>query len=365
MGLRTFNLPDLGEGLAEAEIVEWHVAEGDRVVADQPLVSVETDKAVVEVPSPWSGTVTAIRAQPGEVVAIGAPLADIDSAAAADQGAIVGELKPSPAPPPPPTMPAPERGATPRAVPAARAKARELGVALAEVSGTGPGGAITVADVVRHAGAPGPAQGPGARRAMARAMARSHAEVVPATLTDVADVTGWFSPDADVMVRLLRAITAAAAAEPALNGWYDPDGRHGPAPEGVHVAFAVDTPQGLYVPVLHGAEALAPAGMRARLDELVAAVRDRRLTREAQQGATVTLSNFGPIGGRHATLVVTPPQVAILGAGRAYDTVAWQDGAPVRRVALPLSLTFDHRAATGGETARFMAVVIGDLERPD
>ena len=374
MAVRTFTLPDLGEGLTEAEIVEWHVSEGDRVVADQPLVSVETDKAVVEVPAPWSGTVTALHAQPGTVLDIGAPLADIDSEArAADQGAIVGKIEPAPAEKPVEAvaerLSAPERRATLRAAPAARARARELELSLDDIRGTGPDGTITKADVeaaAPPAGVPEPiTKRPGARRAMARAMARAHAEVVPATVTDVADITAWYAPDADIMLRLIQAICAGAAAEPALNGRYDPDGAHGEPPEGVSIGFAVDTPQGLYVPVLHGAEKRTPRAVRARLNELIEMVRNRQLDRDAQSNPTITLSNFGPIGGRHASLVVTPPQIAILGAGRAYETVVWSEGAPARQVALPLSLTFDHRAVTGGEAARFLAAVLADLERTD
>lgn len=363
MALRTFTLPDLGEGLHEAEIVEWFVAEGDRVVADQPLLAVETDKAVVEAPSPWTGVVLKHRAKVGEVLKIGAPLADIEDekAAGADKGAIVGELASPPSPTSPPATSA-EAAARPsgvRATPAIRAHAQSLGVDLTAVAGTGPGGAITRADVEEAAGAP-QTEGGGARRSMARAMAHSRDTVAPATVTDVADITSWAGPEADVLTRLVAALVAGAAAEPALNRWYEADA---PQPEGVCVAIAVDAPHGLITPVLRGAEKLSAQDVRAGLDRLIEDTRARRLAPADRHGATVTLSNFGPIGGRHASLVVTPPQVAILGAGRAYESVGWRGGAVARVVELPLSLTFDHRAVTGGEAARFLTAVKAHLEQ--
>lgn len=374
MAVRTFTLPDLGEGLEEAEIVEWHVSEGDRVVADQPLVSVETDKAVVEVPCPWSGTVSALRAAPGDILKIGDALADFGDDNRDDVGAVVGNLDADIAvhPEPKPRQISPARSASAvqaasiQAVPAARVRARELGVELAEVTGRGPGGAVTRADVeaiVSERAAP--RQLTASRRSMARAMARAHAVVVPATVTDVADITAWHSDTADVMVRLVRSICAAVAAEPALNTWYDPDGTFGPQPPGIALGVAADTPQGLYVPVIADIGEMTPDEIRAQLDDVIARVHARQPLSDGVQTPSISLSNFGPIGGRHAALVVTPPQVAILGAGRAYETVVWRDGAPARAVNLPLSLTFDHRAVTGGEAARFLSAAIADLELPD
>ena len=127
----------------------------------------------------------------------------------------------------------------------------------------------------------------------------------------------------------------------------------------------MDTPQGLYVPVIAGADTLDQVRIRASVDEATDRVRKRRPDAETRQIPTISLSNFGPIGGRHAALVVTPPQVAILGAGRAYDIAVWRDGAPARAVELPLSLTFDHRAVTGGDAGRFMAAVTADLGKPE
>lgn len=373
MALTEFVLPDLGEGLEEAEIIEWHVAPGDRVVADQPLVSVETGKAVVEIPAPWSGTVAELKAEPGDTVAVGAALVAFDLGERKDQGAVVGRLeseKPAAAPSsqPSPAARKAERAGAVRAMPAARALAEERAVDLSGIDGTGPGGVITVADVERQvtqAREPDwtPLQGP--RRAMAVSMAAAGAQVVPATIHDWADLTTWKSPTADITARLIRAMVAAAAAEPALNAWLDPKIPARRLHQEVHLAIAVDTEAGLYVPVLRDAAARDAGATRAELDRIVARACARKLTAEDQAGATISLSNYGALGGTHGELVVSPPQVAILGAGRLTRQVAWGEDGPVPRQALPLSLTFDHRAVTGGEATRFLKAVIEDLSRKE
>ncbi|MHA1528921.1 MAG: dihydrolipoamide acetyltransferase family protein [Alphaproteobacteria bacterium] len=364
--MTTFTLPDLGEGMAEAEIVTWHVSPGIRITADQPLVSVETDKAVVEIPSPHSGTVTKVHAAPGDIVAVGAPLADIDTGTTEDTGAVVGKLaRASAVAPESAPESAPEARATPttaaadvRAAPAVRRLAAQLGVDLAGVTGSGPGGAILSADVRAVAGEPLR----GVRRAMARAMTLSGETVVPATLTDHADIRAW-DPDENTTLRLVRAICAACAAEPALNVGFDGERRKPHA--GVDLAIAVDTPDGLFAPVLRQVDKVPAAQLASKITELRAAVGNRSIAPEALKGATITLSNFGMIGGEHAALVISPPQVAILGAGRIHDAVLAVDGTPVVRRVLPLSLTFDHRAVTGGEAARFMVAARADLARAD
>lgn len=361
--MTTFALPDLGEGLTEAELVAWHVSPGDHVTADQPLVSVETDKAVVEIPSPWSGTVEALHGKPGDILPIGAPLADITSGAAKDTGAIVGDItaaKP-PAPRAPAKHPARARvGATPPATPAVRQLARTLGVDLARLTGSGPGGAILSADV--KAAAPSGEPLRGVRRAMAKAMAAAGATVVHASLTDRADIGAW-GADANPTLRLIRATAAACAAEPALNAQFDGERRS--MNSHVDLAIAVDTPDGLFAPVLNRVDAVSPEDLAGRLAVLKQAVASRTLAPRELRGGTITLSNFGTLGGEHAALVVSPPQVAILGAGRIHDAVLAIGGKPVVRRVLPLSLSFDHRAVTGGEAARFMAAARADLELAD
>ncbi|HEX9856906.1 MAG TPA: dihydrolipoamide acetyltransferase family protein [Paracoccaceae bacterium] len=376
MAVKHFTLPDLGEGLDAAEIVEWHVAPGDRVVTDQPLVSVETDKAVVDIPAPWAGTVTRLCAEIGTTLKVGAPLVEFELGARKDLGAVVGKLESddsedAPAAAAPPAAPPRSAATAPRAMPAARALAARKGLDLATLTGSGPGGTITLADVERQAAATPattaaqmtPLSAP--RRAMARNMARSGAQVVAATLQDLADITAWTAPGTDVLLRLIRAIAAAARAEPALNAWFDPQAEARRLHERVDLGIAVDTPTGLYVPVLRDAGGIGTPARRADLAALIDAARARRLTPADQADPTITLSNFGALGGRHAALVVSPPQVAILGAGRAFAGIGWQGDRPERRNSLPLSLTFDHRAVTGGEAARFLAAVIADLEQPE
>lgn len=375
MALTRFDLPDLGEGLTEAEVVAWHVSPGDRVVADQPLVSLETDKAVVEIPAPWAGTVVRLLARVGEVVAVGAPLVEIDTAARPDPGAIVGDLgAPDPraaagaaaqtagaAPAPDAGAGAPgPSGAAPRAMPAARALARARGIDLSGVTGTGPGGVITRADVAAAAeggGGKGWAPLSGARRSMARRMAAA-AAVPRATLHDLADIGAWMAPGADVLVRLIRACVAGARAAPQLNAWYDPQAMAVMRHDRVDLGIAVDTGGALLVPVLRDAGGRDAAGLRAEADRLIAAARGPGLAPADLADPTLTLSSYGPLGGRHAELVVMPPTVAILGAGRAAP--GWRPGG--EGMLLPLSLSFDHRAVTGGEAARFLAAVIADLE---
>jgi pyruvate dehydrogenase E2 component (dihydrolipoamide acetyltransferase) len=363
--MTTFNLPDLGEGLQEAEIVAWHVGIGDHVVADQPLVSVETEKAVVEIPSPRSGRIAELFAAVGDVVAIGAPLVSFEEQAAADSGTVVGEI--------PGEAPAASKSKADRkrpgvkAAPAVRKLAQELGVDLAAVRASGPGGTVTKADVERTAG-PVPTEGAreplrGVRRTMARHMARAHAQVVPTTVTDEADLGAW-KPGSDVTMRLIRAIVAGCRAEPSLNAWYFGETEERQLHEAVDLGIAMDTADGLFVPVLREVGKRDAADLRRGLEAMKADVERRSVPLEELRGQTITLSNFGMHGGRHAALVVLPPQVAILGAGRRQDRVVAIGGGPAVRPVLPLSLTFDHRAVTGGEASRFLAAVLADMEKP-
>lgn len=433
MTLSVFRLPDLGEGLTEADVVEWYVAEGEAVALDQPVVALESAKAVVDVPSPVAGRVRRHCARPGETVATGAPLVEFeveegecaggagiaaDAVDAAGPGAADGSGEP-PAPVDPPDgslasadaderlpvvrsdnrsapagseeRPPPEAGRI-EAMPAARAKARALGVDLASVAGTGPGGRIRVADVERAAErgqAPGQAERTaerngraaspgrwtaeragaaagealrGVRRTMAERMALSRARVVPVTVNEDADVGDW-REDEDVTVRLIRAVVAGCAASPALNAWLDDDAGRRVLHRGVRLGIAADTGDGLFVPVLCDAGARGPAALRAEVDRLRAGVVARSLPPTELDGATITLSNFGTLAGRYGTPVVIPPQVAILGAGRAREEPVARGGKVVVRRRIPLSLTFDHRACTGAEASRFLAAAVADLER--
>lgn len=358
--MTTFCLPDLGEGLAEAEIIAWHVSEGDRVVADQPLVSVETDKAVVEIPAPRSGTLTRIHARAGAVIPVGAPLADIGKGHRKDAGAIVGKLEPEQPPPHPAPADAPPPPRRAQAAPVVRARARALGLELADLTGTGPGGTITMADL--EAAVSGRVlRGP--RRTMARRMAEAGAQVVHAHIFDEADIEDWETRET-ITARLVRAIAGAARAEPGLNAHFDAAALVRTPHNALHLGIALDTEDGLLVPVLHNAQTLDGEAIDARLRQIEDAGRARAFEPKDFQGATITVSNFGAIGGRFAAMVVVPPQVAIVGAGRAAQRVVPGREGPETRWGLPLSLSFDHRAVTGGEAARFLRALLEDLGKP-
>ena len=362
--MSVFNLPDLGEGLHEAEVVAWLVAAGDHVVADQPLVSVETDKAVVEIPAPHAGRIARLLAQPGQRLAVGAPLIEFEDAPHADTGAVVGEIPPVAAPPSEAAAPA----VAVKAIPAVRALAHRLGVDLASVTATGPQGQITTADVERAAEAAPAREGweplRGVRRAMAANMTRSGAEIVPATVTDSADIGDW-PAGSDPTARLARAIASACKASPALNAWYDGVRQVRRLHGAVDLGLAIDTEDGLFVPVIRDAGARTAAELRVEVERLKTQVRTRTVALEALRGPTITLSNFGNIGGRYAALAIVPPQVAIVGAGKIGPQVVARNGQPAVRNVMPVSLTFDHRAVVGGEAARFLVALIADLQRPD
>ncbi len=361
-----FLLPDLGEGLEDAEIVAWHVAEGDNVVADQPLVSVETDKAVVEVPSPHSGRIKRLYGAVGDVIKVGAPLVEFAGEGGEDAGTVVGKLERHREAPHAKPEAAPGHGAAERVTPAVRALARKLDVDLGAVAASGPGDSITRADVERAAksiselGEAEPLRG--MRRAMAQRMALAHREVVPAGVTDEADIGDWSSDD--ISARLIRAIGVACKAEPSLNAWYFSQSNARHLIKRVDVGIAVDTENGLIVPVMRNVSERDAAELRAGLDTLRADAAARTIPPEELRGATITLSNYGMIGGRFAYLTVVPPQVAIIGAGRAADRPVVKDGAVVVRRLLPLSLIFDHRVVTGGEGTRFLMALKADLEKP-
>ena len=393
--MSTFRLPDLGEGLADAEILEWHVQVGDVVVVDQPLVSVETAKAVVEVPAPRAGLIGALHGAPGERIETGAPLVEFaDDAmtdAASDAGSVVGhmpaageELAPAAA------LAIAARAASlarVRAVPAARALARSLGVQLERIRGSGADGLITLADVIA-AGLPGTTGAAGARppgsaptavapdaggevealrslrRAMARSMTLARDAITSCTVFDDADLHRW-RPGYDYTARVLRAIAAACHAQPGLNAWYDEAAESRRLFERIDVGIAVDTPDGLLVPVLRDIGARPTAELRADLERLKRGAHERALGAEELRNFTFMLSNFGTLAGRYATPVVVPPAVAILGTGRAREDAVAVAGRLEVHLRMPLSLTFDHRVVTGGEAVRFLAALITDLELPE
>lgn len=368
--MKVFNLPDLAEGLPEAEIIEWHVAVGDKVVVDQPLVSVETAKAVVDVPSPHTGRIVKLHGGPGDFVQTGAPLVEFEGeeeASREDAGSVVGKVEVS-------EEVVEEKASTVgqgqlgvKATPAVRALAKRVDVDLSIVKPSGRDGMVTAADVQRAAKTLEEVEPleplRGTRRAMARNMAMAHAEVVAVTINDDADIEDW-AEDVDITMRLVRSIVAGCAAEPGLNAWYDSQAVGRRVLRKIHLGIAVDTADGLFVPVLRDVSNRDSDDLRRGLENLKSDVRARTIPPEEMRGHTFTLSNFGTFAGRYANPLVQPPTVAILGAGRARAEVVASDGEPAVHRILPLSLSFDHRSATGGEAARFLAAVIADLEQP-
>ena len=378
--MKAFHFPDLGEGLHEAQIVEWHVAEGDEVAADAPLLSVETDKAVTEVPAPWKGRIAKLCAAVGDTIHVGDEVVRYEGGERAQATAATAQQQ-GPAPAEAPARRPSAHAKRVRAMPAVRILIAELGLDLAGLAGSGPDGTILARDLAgllrtRGGGSNRPSQIAGSavddagwrplsgvRRSMALNMERSRAEVVPATVHEEADVSAW-TKGTDVTVRLVRALAAGIAAEPALNGWFD-GVRGRKLEEQLHLGIAVDIADGLIVPVLRDAVALQSGQLRGELDRLIEGARRRTLAPGDLMGATMTLTNYGMIAGLHATPVVMPPQIAILGSGQiAARPSSGGDGPRLAHI-LPLSLTYDHRCVTGGEAARFLRAAIASLEAPD
>ncbi len=393
--MTTFNLPDLGEGLPEAEIVAWHVAEGDTVKTDDPLVSVETAKAVVEVPSPHSGIIARLYAKEGDIVETGAPLVDFDESgpgdakpapkntgAADDTGTVVGNV-PSGGEVVVETAIAGgsrrRKQGRIKATPAVRTQAKRLGIDLSTITPTGKNGQITQADLSNAQGTAAaapqaqrtrPALQPGQtvslrgpRRAMAQSMSLSRDQVALCTLFDDADIQEWLNKR-DFTARLLRAIVAGCVAEPGLNGFYDAEAMSHQIESRVDIGIAVDTDDGLIVPVVRNVEGKGLDEIRAAVAVIKQATRDRTVKPADMVNYTITLSNFGTLAGRYATPIMVPPTVAIVGSGKLqHDVVAVMGGIEVHK-RIPLSLSFDHRCVTGGEAARFLGAMIQDLHTP-
>ena len=427
--IKTFYLPDLGEGLPDAEIVEWHVQLGETIRLDAPLISMETAKAVVEVPSPFSGKVVRRAGEAGDVILTGAALVEIEldpslpqradaqdtghhhgppAAAPAnaeaepannepedtDAGTVVGAMESSNAVR---TEQAIAIGGV-KAMPAVRALAKKMKVDLTRVRATGSDGVITLADVkaaaadpsalttpvaasapaviapAARASAPTPAFDPppagndkdepirGVRRNMMRSMSAAHAEVVPTTLMDDADLNSW-APGEDITVRTMRALAVAAKTEPAMNAWLNAKEGTLRRHSAVHVGVAIDSNEGLFVASLKHCDSRDGQQLRAELNRLRDGVRNRSLPPEDLAGYTLMFSNFGVFAGKYATPVVVPPCVCIVGTGRLYHAVVPVLGGMETHRMMPISLTFDHRAATGGEAARFLKAMIDDLQR--
>jgi len=382
-----FTLPDVGEGVAEGEILRWRVEVGQRVAEHQVLVEVETDKALVELPSPVAGVVRELRGAPGEVLPVGSVLALIDTGAQPDRvepakpvaGGVVGELEEAAGE----NAGAGEApGENPPILPRDRKRAEELGLDLRRLRGSGPQGRITAEDLEKAAGdqaGPQPERIPlrGVRRSMARTMAAAAATAVPVTLMVQADGLALrelrdreAAVAAERGVRLtwlpfiVKALTLALEHFPLLNSSFDREREEILLHRQIHLGVAVDTPDGLLVPVLRNVRRLSILELAAALQDLAERARQRKTTPEEFRGGTFTLSNFGALGGIWGTPVINPPEAAILGVGRIGEMAVVRNSEVVVRPVIPLSLSFDHRISDGATAQRFLDDLVRHLEDP-
>lgn len=407
---RIFYLPDLGEGLDEAELIEWCVRVGQRVKENDVLAKMETAKALVEVPSPQAGVIAMLHGKPGQAIKVGAPLVTFGnkprdraagnggaSAAAsreqrADAGSVVGSLGD--------TAAAAAAGEKTLAAPAVRRLARELGVELSQLTGTGIGGRITAQDVqaAAHDDARAPASPAaektsaparvgairvpfrGVRHAIAEHLRQSVSHAVHYTIMEQADVTALeklrrklmsasnekisLLPFVAVAVcRVLSGLRGRTFAR--LNSTVDDEKREIIQHPSVHLGVATDTESGLMVPVIRSAEHLGVLELSRRIAQLAQAARERTLKPEELTGSTFTISNIGPMGGQYGTPIINYPEAAILAIGRAREGVVVRDGMLGVGKILPLSLSADHRVVDGGTSASALTKIIELLQSPD
>ena len=421
-GIRVIKVPDVGEGIAEVELVAWHVKAGDVVTEDQALADVMTDKASVEIPAPVAGRVLALGGRVGQMMAVGAELIRIEAAetgptrrapaapAPAPAPALPSAVPPASAPPPvcapaaaPPAGPASRR---PIASPALRRRAWELGIDLKDVAASGTAGRTVQADLDAHvaahaavqvaahgvaAPAVAPASAPqyaerhdeqavpviGLRRRIALQMQESKRRIPHFSYVEEVDVTELENTRAALNARhavergrltllplLMRALVLALREFPQINARFDDEAgvvtRHG----AVHVGVATDTRHGLMVPVLRHAEARGVWALAAELSRLAEAARSGRATRAELSGSTVTLSSLGALGGIVSTPVINRPEVAIVAVNRIVERPVARGGHIVLRQTMNLSSSFDHRVVDGIDAARFVQALRALLEAP-
>ncbi len=387
MNVHVVKVPDIGEGIAEVELVEWHVRPGDTVIVDQVLADVMTDKATVEVPTPVAGRVLEVRGSVGDKLAVGSEFLRIEV------GGGAGVAAPAPA------SEAAELLRRPLASPSVRRHARELGVDLAQVRGTGPDGRVLHDDVVRHAtgvaaGSDVPGVAPqredryarrtgetavpvvGLRRQIAARM-RDALRIPHFTYVEEVDVTELEALRAQLneqyagerghltlLPLLMRAVVLGVRAYPQMNARYDDDQDVVTRYAAVHVGIATQTPAGLMVPVVRHAEARDPWSSAAEVVRLSAAARAGKATRDELSGSTITITSLGPLGGIVSTPVINPPEVAIVAVNRIVERPAIRSGAVVPRKLMNLSASFDHRVIDGQHAAEFVQALRRCLECP-
>jgi 2-oxoisovalerate dehydrogenase E2 component (dihydrolipoyl transacylase) len=422
MGKFTFKLPDIGEGITEAEIATWRVAVGDTVKEDQPLVDVLTEKAAVEIPSPKPGKVLELRGQPGDMAAVGGPLVvlEVEGEGGAEEPAPApapapkAEAKPEPKPAPkaepapqpvakPAAAPAPvaaaslvgnPAGGKPLASPAVRQRARDLGIQLSYVPGSGAAGQITHADLDAFiARKPVSAGGVvntrakregveqikiiGLRRKIAEAMQRSKQRIPHFAYVEEVDVTELEAlrnhlndnrkpdqPKLTLLPFLVRALIRAVPEHPEVNGTFDDEAGVVHRPAALHVGIAAQTPNGLVVPVVRHAETLDLWQCAAEIRRLAEAARAGKATREELSGSSITISSLGPMGGIVSTPVINAPEVAIVGVNKMIERPMVRNGQVVIRTMMNLSSSFDHRIVDGWNAAEFIQHLKRLFENP-
>ncbi len=423
MGRYVFRLPDVGEGIAEVEVVNWHVAVGATVAEDDPLVDVMTDKATVELPSPRAGRVLATTGSPGDKIRVGAELVVLDVNGAGE--AVPSEdVSPAPAPtslapttPPPasgaetavanaPPAPVPaartiERpppafatrpaGGKPLASPAVRHRAYQLGIPLQFVGGSGPAGRILHADLDAYVASGGRAAPAGRarneaveevkiiglRRRIAERMQESKRRIPHYSYVEELDVTeleelraqlntqhATDRPRLTLLPFLVAALVRAVPEFPEVNAQFDDEAGIVRRHAAVHVGIATQTAQGLMVPVVHHAGALDLWQTAAEIARLAEATREGKATRDELGGSTITITSLGPIGGIVTTPVINLPEVAIIGVNRIVERPVVRGGQVVVRRMMNLSSSFDHRVVDGWDAARFVQELKRLLEQP-
>ncbi|MFV0382849.1 dihydrolipoamide acetyltransferase family protein [Paracoccus sp. (in: a-proteobacteria)] len=409
MAISSIRIPDVGEGVAQVELVEWHVKPGDVVREDDVLAAVMTDKATVEIPSLYTGTILSLGAAIGDTVAVGADLVTIEhdgegsEAARPAEPAEAGETRARPDTPPPP-MPKPPKpqppaqqapraprpeGQAPLASPVVRARAREAGIDLRQVAGSGPAGRITTADLdAVFAAGPAPVPGGarregrqdirviGLRRKIADRMSLANARIPHITVIEEIDVTAiedlraalnadrGEQPKLTMLPFIVAALCRAVLKHPEMNAHFDDEAgivtRHDP----VHAGIATMTENGLIVPVLRHAEALGPFAMAAEILRLSEAARSGKALRDELTGSTITVTSLGPLGALATTPIINHPEVAILGVNRMAIRPVWDGGQFVPRKMMNISASFDHRVIDGWDAASFVARMKKLLETP-
>ena len=359
-----FMLPDLGEGLAEAIIRQWHVAEGDHIALDAPMVTVETAKATVEVPSPQDGTIEKIHALPGATVQTGAVIVTYTSKVQAS-ATVVGTLEESQTiveENPLGVAVATGTRSSIKAMPAARVYAKKHHIDLADVTASN-GKSITLEDIQQYqASQQQSASRQQITNTMCHIMEQSKQQVVPATLQDALTIP-WYGTE-DISVRIIQSIIKAISEVPKINAHFEPISKQLIPIQAPVLGIAVQTEDGLFLPTLSGLDKHHDSKtIRAALDTIKSKAQQVAFTREDMQSPSIIFSNIGSVAGRYATPVVVPPSVAIIATGKVYTECQMIEGVLSPVFVLPVSISFDHRGLTGAEVALFMRAMAEDLAR--